>query len=533
MKDNSSFSGRNLIGGEWVAASPVTFRATNPATGKTLPGAFHHATSEEIDRAFELALDAHNETRDLPRERWAELLERIGDEIIAVGPALLERAEAETALPAATRLAGERARTVNQLKLFATLVSEGSWVDAVIDRADPERKPLPQPDVRRMLRPIGPVVVMAPCNFPLAFGICGGDTASALAAGNPVLAKGHSNYPGTNELVARAVRAALEETNFPQGLFALLVGPGAEVGMAMVKHPAAQAAGFTGSLATGRALLETAMSRDRPIPVYAEMGSLNPVVILPGAIRERGNAIAEGLADSVTLGAGQFCTKPGMVLVMDDAGGDGLVAKLAAALAAKDPFTLLTKGIQRSFGKATSDFVDTGGAGVRVAGGCDGHAGAKACLYEVAAADWRAKDTLQHEAFGPATMVVRCKDVADVVATIETVGGSLTGTIHTGDSDDADTIAQIASALERISGRLIYNGFPTGVEVCHAMVHGGPYPAMTFANYTSVGTAALRRFARPVCYQNTLDAMLPPALQDANPFRIMRIVDGEYTRESI
>ena len=532
MEERPLLCGKNLIGGEWMAAAAKTLTATNPSTGETLPGAFRQATCEEVDRAFELALAAHEETRDLPRERWAELLEQISIEIVALGSALLERAEAETALPAATRLAGERARTVNQLKLFATLVREGSWVDAVIDPPDPERKPLPRPDVRRMLRPIGPVVVMTTCNFPLAFGICGGDTGSALAAGNPVLVKGHSNYPGTNELVARAVRAALEETKLPMGLFSLLHGPGSDTGMAMVQHPACRAVGFTGALATGRALLGAAMSRERPIPVYAEMGSLNPVVILPGAIRDRADAIAEGLANSVTLGAGQFCTKPGILLVLDDADTDMLVNKLAAALEAKGPFTLLAKKIQRSFEQATSDFAD-GGANVRVAGGCDGHARAKACLYEIAAADWRSNPALRHEAFGPATMVVRCRDVNDIAATVEAVGGTLAGTIHTDRSDDADGVAQIRASLERISGRLIYNGYPTGVEVCHAMVHGGPYPATIFANYTSVGTSAIRRFARPVCYQNLPDAMLPPALQNANPLGITRMVGGECTRAPI
>jgi len=525
--------GKHLIDGDWVAASTATFHAVNPATGAPLPGAFHHATSEEIDRAFTVASFAHLATRSLPRERWAEFLERIADEIVALGPELLERAEAETALPAATRLTGERARTVNQLKLFASHVREGSWVDAVIDRSDPGRKPLPKPDVRRMLRPIGPVVVLAPCNFPLAFGICGGDTASALAAGNPVLVKGHSNYPGTNELVARAVQTALAATNMPAGLFTLLCGPGPEVALPMVKHPASRAVGFTGSLATGRALLEAATLREHPIPVYAEMGSLNPVVILPRALRARADAIADGLAGSVTLGAGQFCTKPGMVLLIDGPDADAFIDRLAAALEAKDSFTLLTGKIRQSFEKATANFVHAGGATVRVPGECEAHAHAKACLYETTAADWRAGPALQHEAFGPATMIIRCNDIDDLIATIDALGGSLTGTIHADDSDDAETVTSISDALERVSGRLVYNGYPTGVEVCPAMVHGGPYPATTFANYTSVGTSAIRRFVRPVCYQNMSDAMLPPALKNANPLGIMRIVDGQYTRAPI
>lgn len=530
MNETISLCGRQLIGGEWVAASRQTFEAVNPATGQALPDAFHHATAAEVDRAFAVAVEAQAAARDLPRERWAKLLERIGDEIMALGVPLLERAEAETALPVEPRLLGERARTVNQLKLFASLVREGSWVDGVIDSPDPHRRPVPKPDVRRMLRSIGPVAVFGPCNFPLAFGACGGDTASALAAGNPVLVKGHSNYPGTNEFMAHAVQAALAAEDMPPGLFALLCGPGGQVGMRLVRHSDCQAVGFTGSLAAGRALLEAGMSRPKPIPVYAEMGSLNPVVILPGALRERAGAIAAGLAGSVTLGAGQFCTKPGLVLVLDGPDTDALVEGLAANLEAKGEFTLLSAKIQESFSKSTAGFAHVQTAEVPLDGGISGHAGAKASLFDVDAEAWHREPALQREAFGPATIVIRCADVDDCLATIKTVGGSLTGTIHAGSDDDVDTVRRVASAIARIAGRVIFDGYPTGVEVCHAMVHGGPYPAMTFANYTSVGTSAIRRFARPVCYQNVPDAMLPPALRNGNPLGIMRTIDGEYTR---
>ena len=296
MSEAATFCGRQLIAGRWVAASGKTFAACSPLTGEVLSGVFHHATVEEIDRAFEVAAAAHLTTRNLPPERWADFLEAIGRQIMALGQVLLDRAGAETALPVETRLVAERARTVNQLKLFAALTRESSWVDAVIDRPDPARRPLPKPDVRRMLRAIGPVAVFGPCNFPLAFGVCGGDTTSALAAGNPVVVKGHSNYPGTNELMARAVAAALKDTGMPAGLFSLLHGAGPEIGTAVVKHPTCQAVGFTGSEKVGRELLSAALSRPRPIAVYAEMGSLNPLVVLPGAVRERAEEIAAGLA---------------------------------------------------------------------------------------------------------------------------------------------------------------------------------------------------------------------------------------------
>lgn len=531
MSQESSWSGKHLIGGQWAADSDQTFQALNPSTGEPLAGSFHHATQQEVDQAFAAATEAQAEVHELSRDRISGLLDQIADQIMALGDPLLARAHLETALPIEPRLLGERARTVGQLKLFAMLVREGSWVDAVIDVPDPQRKPLPKPDVRRMLRPIGPVVVFGPGNFPLAFGVCGGDTVSALAAGNPVLVKGHSSHPGTNELFARAVSAALDQCRLPKGLVSLLHGAGRQVGSALVAHPACQAVGFTGSERAGRALFDLASRRPRPIPVYAEMGSLNPLVVLPGAIEEQAGSIAEGLAGSVTLGAGQFCTKPGLVLLLDDSGADRFVDQLAEQMIATPTFTLLGSDIRDSFDQSTDGFTKVAGTKVRVAGSRGGHANADAALFEVDGGSWLREPALGREAFGPAAIVIRCAGLDQMIAVIDAVGGSLTATVHAGTGDAPQVVKRISRALERIAGRVIFNGYPTGVEVCHGMVHGGPYPATTFATHTSVGTSAIRRFARPVSFQNLPDGLLPPALRNDNPLGILRTIDGQSTRE--
>jgi NADP-dependent aldehyde dehydrogenase len=527
-----TLSGRNLIDGQWIGGNAPVTRAINPATGAALEPGFHAATGEQIDRAFDAAASAYEATRNLPASRWAELLDAIAAQIMALGDQLLTVGQSETALPQ-PRLTGERARTTGQLNLFAALVREGSWVDAVIDRADPGRQPLPKPDIRRMLRPLGPVVVFDASNFPFAFGPCGGDTASALAAGNPVLVKSHTGHPATNELFAVAVLAALKQTNMPAGLFALLHGSGTKVGAAMVNHPAAMAVGFTGSKRGGRALFDLAAARPRPISVYAEMGSLNPLVILPGALAERRDAIADGLAGSITLGGGQFCTKPGLVFVIDGPDTDAFVARLGEKLAAAPAFTLLNANIQKSFGEATGKFAKTDGVRALVAGACTATAGASASLFEVPASQWISEETLREEAFGPASIVVRCENEEQLLAALDLAGGNLTGSIHTGKGDSAELVHRVESVFEQTVGRVLFNGYPTGVEVCHAMVHGGPYPATTAPGFTSVGTSAIRRFARPVAYQNAPDAHLPAELQNANPRGVLRWVDGKETRGTI
>jgi len=420
------------------------------------------------------------------------------------------------------------ARTVGQLKLFADVVRDGSWVEAVIDTADPNRQPIPKPDVRRMFKPRGPVVVFGASNFPFAFSVLGGDTASALAAGNPVVVKGHPSHPGTSELFAGAMLAAIESLDLPRGLFALLQGSSHELGAALVKHPLTAAVGFTGSHKAGRALFDLGASRPRPIPVFAEMGSLNPLIVMPGALRERGDAIAKGLAASVLLGVGQFCTKPGVILVMGEA--EAFVAKLEDEMKASQPGTMLNQPLRDNFAQRVAAWGKIPDVTVRVASKPAGYALITASLFETTADVFLRTPELREEAFGPAALLVRCGGVEDVARVLRVIEGSLTGTIHKGSNDDARTLL---AAVEPIVGRVIFDGYPTGVEVGHAMVHGGPYPATTDPNSTSVGTAAIRRFVRMVAYQNAPDALLPPALQNANPLGITRTFNGQRTAERL
>ncbi len=524
--------GLSFIAGKPVADSAETFTATNPATGEALPVAFHKASAATVNSALAAATDAFAACRRLPAERFAVLLEKIADEIVALGPDLITRGRAETGLPEA-RLTGERARTTGQLQMFAALVREGSWVDAVIDTADPNRQPLPKPDVRRVLRPLGPVVVFGAGNFPFAFGACGGDTASALAAGNPVVVKAHTGHPGTNELFAHAVNAALQACQLPPGMFNLLQGPGSTVGQALVKNPAAQAVGFTGSRRAGRILFDLAAARPVPIPVYAEMGSLNPLVVLPGALAERSERIAAGLAQSIALGVGQFCTKPGLVFLVEDSAAADFMDQLAKNLTANPAATMLDAGIHQNFCAATAGFARVGGVKRIVASAAGGLNSAAPSLFEIDSATWRHETTLHKEAFGPAAIVIRCRDAGDLQTTLRLVGGNLTATIHRGARDDAELISALADALEQQAGRVIFDGFPTGVEVCPAMVHGGPYPATSAPQTTSVGTLAIRRFARPVCFQNAPQEFLPPELRDVNERKIWRLVNGQLTKDNV
>lgn len=524
--------GKSIIGGQPVSGSSDTFTASNPATGDALPVSFHKTSPSDIDAAMTEAEGAFAVSRSLSPDRIAALLDRIADEILALGNDLIARGMAETGLPEA-RLVGERARTMNQLKMFAALVREGTWVDAVIDTADPNRQPLPKPDVRRMLRPIGPVVVFGAGNFPFAFGACGGDTASALAAGNPVVVKAHTGHPGTNELFAHAAMAAIKACGLPPGIFGLLQGPGSTVGQALVKHPATCAVGFTGSKRAGRLLFDLAAARPVPIPVYAEMGSLNPVIILPGALAERSEKIATGLAQSITLGVGQFCTKPGWIFLLEDPQAANFIKQLAKQLSTVPAATMLDAGIHKSFCEATAAFTQVVGVRCVLAGDAGGFANATPLLFEVDSATWRREPALHEEAFGPAAIVIRCRDVEDLKASLRLAGGNLTATIHHGTADHAETIRSITDLLENRVGRLVFDGFPTGVEVCHAMVHGGPYPATSAPLTTSVGTMAIRRFARPVCYQNVPDAFLSPELRNRNQRQIWRLVNGQVTKQDV
>ncbi len=528
---STEFETGHLIEGKWLISTGAPRWALSPVDGNPLAGDFQEAGPVEVEAAATAAVRAFDLTVDDTSERRAALLDAVASELEARSEPLIGRAGLETALPPA-RLTGEMARTTGQLRMFAALLREGSWVDAVIDPAQPERKPLPRADIRRMNRPIGPVVVFGASNFPFAFGVCGGDTASALAGGNPVIVKGHPGHPGVSALCAEAVLAAIEACGAPPGLFALLQGAGHELGELLVRHPVVEAIGFTGSQAAGRALFNIAASRPRPIPVYAEMGSLNPLVILPGALAERAEALAEGLAGSLTLGVGQFCTRPGLVLLIDSPGAAAFEALLRDRLAAAQPGTMLNPTIRSKFARS-AETAREAGARPLLRETLSGAAATTPALLSVSAREWQASESLREEIFGPAALIVHCPTAADAVDVLKVGGGQLTGTLHSGADDTPDTIRQIASVLERACGRVLFGGFPTGVEVGHAMIHGGPYPATTSHGTTSVGTAAISRFVRAVSYQNAPQHLLPPALQNSNPLGIWRRVDGQVTRDPV
>ena len=521
--------GKQIIGGEAVASSSSTFQASNPATGQKVSPVFHEATAGEVDAACGLAAQAFSTLRRSAPSQRASLLRGIADQIMSLGDALLTRAMEETALPR-PRLETERGRTCNQLKLFADVVEEGSWVDARIDRAIPDRQPIPKPDYRRMLIAIGPVAVFGASNFPLAFSVAGGDTASALAAGCPVVCKGHPAHPGTSEIVARAIQQAIVSCGLPAGTFSLIQGAGIDVGVALVRHPAIKAVGFTGSLRGGRALFDEAARRPEPIPVFAEMGSTNPVFVLPGAIKERGDSIAQALVGSVTLGVGQFCTKPGLVFVPCGA-GDGLVRKTAELLEAAPAGVMLHEGIRDNFERGAARVGAVAGVETAVKGGRTEGAGCgeRARMFLTSAQNLIDHPEIAEEVFGPSTVAVTTSSRDEVLNVARNLGGHLTATIH-GTADDLNEWAELVEILQGKVGRIIFNGWPTGVEVTHATQHGGPYPATTDSRVTSVGTAAILRWARPVCWQNFPDAALPEELRDGNPRGIWRRVEGKLDR---
>ncbi|MBV9924367.1 MAG: aldehyde dehydrogenase (NADP(+)) [Acidobacteria bacterium] len=522
--------GRSIVGGAPVFEDGgESFRAFDPSEGREFGPEVFEASRATVARALEEAAHAFDVYRRKGADEVALFLESIARHVEALGDELVELARAETALPV-ERLKGERGRTTAQLRMFAEVVREGSWVEAVIDRAAPERKPLPKPDLRRMLVPLGPVAVFGASNFPLAFSVAGGDTASALAAGCPVVVKGHPAHPGTSELVARAVVAAAEESLMPAGVFSLLQGRSPELSLALVEHPRTKAVGFTGSLRVGRALFDAAAQRPEPIPVYAEMGSVNPVFVLPGALRERGAEFAEGLRQSVTLGTGQFCTNPGLVVAVRGETFEQFLDRTDELFAAAPPGTMLNPGILRGYGEGVERLRRLAKLGAGGAGADASRTQAAAYVFSTDAETFLDNHELGEEVFGPSTLVVGCQGVEELRRVAEGLEGALTATIH-GTAEDLREYAWLVRALEQKAGRLVFNGFPTGVEVSAAMQHGGPYPATTDARTTSVGTAAIKRFARPVCYQNFPQDALPLELRDDNPRGLWRLVDNRWTRD--
>lgn len=525
----TKLSGVSLIGFRKAAGAGEAMYATDPTTGLRLQPAFIAPSPEEVELAVRLAADSFNVYRRTSERERGAFLRKIAAKIESMADDVIERAGQETALPAA-RLQGETARTCGQLRLFAQVAEEGSWVNARIDHADPNRKPVPKPDIRSVLRPLGPVVVFGASNFPLAFSVAGGDTASALAGGNTVIVKAHAAHPGTSEFVGRAVQESARECGLPEGVFSLLFGSGRQIGTALMKHPSVKAGGFTGSRLAGRTLMDVAASRPEPIPFYAEMSSTNPVFILPGALRERAENIAAGLHTSFTMGAGQFCTKPGMVFIPQAANADSFADKLRELVDASAPFHLLTKTIHSSYDSAIAArradaSVKLIAAGPRAA---DVGFAVSSAVFETDAAAFLGSD-LDEEIFGPATLLVRHSSREQLLEIARSLDGHLTATIH-GTEEDLREFADLIAILESKVGRLIFNGFPTGVEVTHAMVHGGPYPSTSDGRSTSVGSQAIFRFTRLVCYQGFPDSALPDELKDPNPLGIWRMIDGQTVR---
>ncbi len=498
--------GKHLIAGDWVGGAE-TFRS-EPAHGPAHD--FAVGTVDLVDRACAAAEDAFWSYGYSTRETRADFLDAIANEIEARAEAITQIGSQETGLPEA-RLQGERGRTVGQLRLFASHIRKGEYLDRRHDAALPDRQPLPRPDIRLMERPIGPVAVFGASNFPLAFSTAGGDTAAALAAGCPVVVKGHSAHPGTGEIVAEAIHAAIRSCNLHPGVFSLIQGGRRDVGSALVTHPLIKAVGFTGSLAGGRALFDLCAARPEPIPFFGELGSVNPMFLLPEAMAARAEALGQGWAGSLTMGAGQFCTNPGIAVVLDGADADQFVAATTAALEKAGPQTMLTDGIAKAYRDGKERF-ETRNAVRKVHTTPSAGREASPNLYETTADAYLQDHALGEEVFGPLGLIVRVGSVEEMARLARGFEGQLTATLHmdAGDLGDAQKLLPI---LERKAGRVLVNGFPTGVEVCDAMVHGGPYPASTNFGATSVGTMAIRRFLRPVSYQNFPEGLLPADLK--------------------
>ncbi|HEX3940994.1 MAG TPA: aldehyde dehydrogenase (NADP(+)) [Acidobacteriaceae bacterium] len=510
------------------------FQAMNPATGLPLETQYYSATTADVERAGALAREAFPIYSQRAGKERGAFLRQIAAALEASAAEIIKRAQLETALPE-PRLQGELARTCNQLRLYAQTIEEGSWVGARLDSGDPARKPVPKPVLRSMFKALGPVAVFGASNFPLAYSVAGGDTASALAAGNPVIVKAHPAHPGTSEIVGRLLCESVRAAKLPEGVFSLLFDANIEIGAALVQHPAVKAVGFTGSRAGGTALMKLAAARPEPIPCYAEMGSVNPIFVLPGVLKKRAEAVAAGLQSSFTLGGGQFCTKPGIVMVPAEDGVDKFLGELGNRVSAGGPHTLLTRGIASHYATALEQRVSEKGATVVARGQAPDHgagATAQAALFLAEAKDFLSDPDLSQEVFGPTSLLVRYGSKEEMLAVAEGLEGHLTATIHAEESD-LEEYAGLIEILSRKAGRLIFNAYPTGVEVGHAIVHGGPFPATSDGRSTSVGSLAIFRFARLVCYQDFPEPALPDELKAENPLGIWRMIDGEMTRDAI
>ena len=526
--------GQSIIAGKTVGSTGEAFTATNPATGKSLEPVFRESLVDQANAALKEADAAFDEFRAKTPEERAKFLEAIADGIEALGDPLLKRAHEETGLPM-VRVTAERGRATGQARLFAKLIREGTWLEARIDKAIPDRAPLPKPDVRRMMVPVGPVVVFGASNFPLAISVAGTDTVSALGAGCPVVVKAHPGHPGTSEMIARAITGAAEKTGMPAGVFSMVQGKGSEIGMALVKHPLTTAVAFTGSLRGGRALFDAASTRPNPIPFYGELGSVNPVFLLPGALQQRAPQIAEAFVTALTMGVGQFCTNPGLVFGMKSDGLQQFMEKTSFLVKAWQPASMLHAGISESFDTGVTRVLGTQGVDLVARSqtlASKEASQATAALFSTDAANFENQASLREEVFGPTSIVTHAGSKEELERIAESFDGQLTASIH-GTEDDLREHARLIRILERKAGRIIFNGFGTGIEVCPSMHHGGPYPATTHSHFTSIGTAAIYRFVRPVCYQGFPDDCLPEAIQNKNVTGAWRMVDGEMTRGDV
>jgi alpha-ketoglutaric semialdehyde dehydrogenase len=523
---------RNIIGFSESEGTGNTLQGVNPVTNALIDDKFFIASEEDVGKALaksELAFTSFKETSNEDR---AIFLDKIADEMEALGEVLVKRASLETGLSEA-RIIGERGRTTGQLRMFANYIREGSYVDASIDTAIPDRAPIPKPDLRKMMVPLGPVVVFGASNFPLAYSVAGGDTAAALAAGCPVLIKAHPGHPGTSALVGSAILKAAKETGMPDGAFSLLFDSGFTVGKALVEHPSTKAVGFTGSIGGGRALFDIAAKRESPIPVFAEMGSINPSILLPQALKYRVQQVANTYAGSITLGAGQFCTNPGLILGIAGDGMNTFVKDLAAAIAKAQPATMLHSGIIQAYRNKTKVMVEQ--LDVEFVGVAEKEASQSEGQPTLAKAPGSAflnNPKLHEEVFGPFSLIIECKDKAELEKCCDKLDGQLTVTII-GEDDEFMEYPELIRELREKAGRIIFNGVPTGVEVCPSMVHGGPYPATTDSRFTAVGSQSIKRFLRPVSFQDAPEQILPLALRNENTSKIWRLVNGELNKGSI
>lgn len=518
-----TITGAMLIGKNNVIGTEQEINAINPATGQTLEPAYKGGSAQDVDSAARLAQAAFASYRKTTPQQRAEFLEAIGEQIMALGDELITRAQLETGLPQA-RLEGERGRTVNQLRLFASVVRAGEWHGARIDFAQPDRKPAPRSDIRLRHVPLGPVGVFGASNFPLAFSVAGGDTASALAAGAPVVVKGHSAHPGTSELVGRAIRAAVAQCGLHEGVFSLVFGAGNVIGQALVAHPGIKAIGFTGSRSGGIALMHIAAARPEPIPVYAEMSSINPVFLMPGALAANAEKLAQGFIASLVGSAGQLCTNPGLVIGVDSPELDLFIKTAQATVSTSPSSTMLTPGIFKAYQAGVEHLVSEKDVDVLARGQLsDGQNQCQAALLTTTAdAFIKNSEALGREVFGASSLVIKCANAEQMVDIIAVLEGQLTATLQLVPGQDEALIALLLPELELKVGRILANGYPTGVEVTHAMVHGGPFPATSDSRTTSVGTTAIYRFLRPVSYQDIPNTYLPEALKDENPWDVPR-----------